>query len=797
MKFFLKNRFKPLAAGIFLCWLSGQVVSAIAQIAVPSPANIKIEFDRDIRPILETSCLRCHGPQKPKSHFRLDDRAAALAGGDENTNDIVPGDSAKSLLIQYVAGQVPDLEMPPVGKGDPLTSQQIGLLRAWIDQGASWSTTNQLPPMELVVAPTMRWFDVSGNKSQFRALTGTKEGFSEGVDKFSVTEQINPNEKVTFEGRALVPEQDYKFKLAVDRTDLGFIHVGFDQWRKYYNNNGGFDPAVVPSGFYSDRDLHVDDGRAWVDFGLELPNWPEIILGYEYQYRRGNESTLDWGNAGGKNIYPATQVVDERTHVIKLNVAKDIGSWHLENDARVEFYTEKNQGAEAGIVFPGDAAPDQFVNTHDDYHHVQGMDTLVIEKSVREGWFLSGGLYYSYLSGSDFFDQSTAFASPAFNFFNTNQLSSQQITLSRRSEMFSLANLFTPMEYLNISVGLQNEWTRESGFGLDVPDLEFGGTVPANSSLDEFKALQNASIRFTKIPFTVLFGDGQFSEDNYSVSQNLGGDEIARETAANNFRYDLKTGFNTSPWRWFELTAQYEHSDSDTDYNPQSDIFNNPFGASLSSPTNGYPAFILGRNIRSDQFETKIVLRPARWLKTTLTYQLSATDYSSKTDPAFDPLLPGLVSSGGFIADGRYDLQTYGISAVVTPFRQWYFSGAFTYSDSRVTTADNGDPSIVPYQGSIYTANVAATYAINEKTGLQLAYVFSSADYAENNAAAGIPAGLNYTHSDVIIGLTRKITKRLSGALHYEYSQYHEPSGGNVNDFHAQGIFAAFVYAWQ
>ena len=65
------------------------------------------------------------GRKNPKSHFRLDNRESALKGGDENTNDIVPGDSSKSLLINYVARQVPDMEMPPVGKGDPLTSQQI------------------------------------------------------------------------------------------------------------------------------------------------------------------------------------------------------------------------------------------------------------------------------------------------------------------------------------------------------------------------------------------------------------------------------------------------------------------------------------------------------------------------------------------------------------------------------------------------------------------------------------------------------------------------------------------------
>ena len=135
---------------------------------LPSPANITTDFDRDIRPVLEDNCLRCHGPQKPKSHFRLDYREGALAGGDNNTNDIVPGDSTNSLLIAYVAYQVPDMEMPPVGRGKQLTSEQISLLRAWIDQGVSWSTTNEPPSSTSVLKPIAGGTEVQGDKGKFR-----------------------------------------------------------------------------------------------------------------------------------------------------------------------------------------------------------------------------------------------------------------------------------------------------------------------------------------------------------------------------------------------------------------------------------------------------------------------------------------------------------------------------------------------------------------------------------------------------------------------------------------------------
>lgn len=104
---------------------------------LPAPTTGSIDFAREIKPLLDAHCVKCHGPEKAKNGFRLDTRAHALAGGDHGV-DIIPGESALSPLVHFVAGLVPDIEMPPKGKGEPLTMAQVGLLRAWIDQGAKW-----------------------------------------------------------------------------------------------------------------------------------------------------------------------------------------------------------------------------------------------------------------------------------------------------------------------------------------------------------------------------------------------------------------------------------------------------------------------------------------------------------------------------------------------------------------------------------------------------------------------------------------------------------------------------------
>src|SRR6185503_16882554 len=100
---------------------------------LPAPATRPVDFARDIQPIFEASCWNCHGPKKQESSLRLDERDDVLKGG-EHGPALVPGKSAESLLVQAVAGAHDEIKMPK--KGDKLTAEQVGLLRAWIDQGA-------------------------------------------------------------------------------------------------------------------------------------------------------------------------------------------------------------------------------------------------------------------------------------------------------------------------------------------------------------------------------------------------------------------------------------------------------------------------------------------------------------------------------------------------------------------------------------------------------------------------------------------------------------------------------------
>lgn len=110
-------------------------------IFLPVCSTLAADFEADVRPILAKNCHKCHGPSKKEGGLALHAKGPAFAGGDSGPA-FLPGKSGQSRLIRYVDGTDPEGNvMPPEGAGNPLSAEQIGVLRAWIDGGAVWPET--------------------------------------------------------------------------------------------------------------------------------------------------------------------------------------------------------------------------------------------------------------------------------------------------------------------------------------------------------------------------------------------------------------------------------------------------------------------------------------------------------------------------------------------------------------------------------------------------------------------------------------------------------------------------------
>lgn len=112
-------------------WLA---CSAAAPAAQPEP---RIDFQRDVWPLLQARCVTCHGPEKQKGKLRLDSREMVMTKGGVSGAAIKPSKPDHSLLYLRAAGLIDGEDaMPP--EGEPLSKAELELLRNWIEQGALW-----------------------------------------------------------------------------------------------------------------------------------------------------------------------------------------------------------------------------------------------------------------------------------------------------------------------------------------------------------------------------------------------------------------------------------------------------------------------------------------------------------------------------------------------------------------------------------------------------------------------------------------------------------------------------------
>ncbi len=129
---------------------------ALGLFVLPLSAADKVDFNKDIRPILSENCLSCHGPDagKRQSGLRLDVSDQSMWKGESGQMAIVPGSPDKSELVRRITSTIADEVMPPPATGKHLTPKQMETLQRWIAEGAEykghWSF---LSPVKATPAP--------------------------------------------------------------------------------------------------------------------------------------------------------------------------------------------------------------------------------------------------------------------------------------------------------------------------------------------------------------------------------------------------------------------------------------------------------------------------------------------------------------------------------------------------------------------------------------------------------------------------------------------------------------------
>ena len=273
--------------------LGGTLLAAVGLQTSGAAAAVNaanVDFAKEIQPILQKSCVECHGPQKAKSSLRLDLKADALKGGDTGAL-LVAGDAGKSLLIQVVEGTHAEISRMPK-KRDPLTPEQIALLRKWIEQGADWPDVAATEDArlkhwafkaparpELPAAKNQRWVRNPVDAFILAKLDGEKLTPSPEADRTSLLRRLSldliglpptPQEVEAF----LADKSPDAYGKQVERL-LASPHYG-ERWARHWLDGARYADS---DGFEKDMTRNVWFYRDWVVNSLnrDLP-YDEFII---------------------------------------------------------------------------------------------------------------------------------------------------------------------------------------------------------------------------------------------------------------------------------------------------------------------------------------------------------------------------------------------------------------------------------------------------------------------------------------------------------------------------------------
>ena len=770
---------------------------AIAWFAGVSPAQCAdADLAIQVRAIFDDACIRCHGAKKPKSGFRLDNRSSALRGGDIGVS-IIPGRVNESALIRYIRHAEEDLEMPPVGKGDKLSEAEIDVVSRWINAGAAWP--ERQTTIHFSASPAIRIVSVAGNERRFREHTGMREGVTGGVSEFSLTSQLDANTRLEVDGHAIAELGDYAIDLDLTRHGVGFIHAGASEWTRFYDNVGGVQPgAALPAPLRAD--LKHKLGRAWMEFGIEPPDGPNVSLDYEYLYQDGAKSMLTWGNSGGIGLAPSFKEINEDIHRLKLDFEHEWKDTKFTDEFRLEFQAFNNEHFMQGDVLNGTASTTSARNRTDQYI---GANTFRVEREIRDGWYATAAYHHSQLRA----DNSLRVESTTGGALATGpQWQANSILTKSQTHAFSISSLLGPWNHLSLAPTFQAEWNRRrSAGGADIGYVFFGPftavPIALTSSRDERITSEALTLRYTGIQSVVVSAEARLRQEEQGIfEQQTGGDtgfdplvtknpSFLQRTDGDGSTQNYHVGLRYSPQPGWAFSTRFRHRFQETGYLNEQLAITVP--AAVGIPVSAFPGFIRWWKQETDEAQARITARIRRGWRANLTYQVMTGNYTIATDSA-----PADPAGGGQIDASSSDAHTISLGSTITPNHRWHLAANASFTDSRTTSAANNVAAVTAWRGQSISTYAHAGFVLNERTDLACTYSFSQADFAQPTAAGRVVAGTDYTLHGLRTGIGRRLGKDMKLRWEYGFNKYHEPTAQGQNDYTAHGIFAALTLPW-
>jgi hypothetical protein len=644
------------------------------------------------------------------------------------------------------------------------------------------------------------WFDVSvggafisGDRAQFMQRRGLRQGAFGGVEDFHWEQDVGKKGLFKIDGRGIFDNHDYSIKLGLEHPDIGYVEAGYREFRTWYDGSGGFFAGNKAWFSLFDDALALDRGEAWFKAGLTLPDLPVFEFKYSHQFRDGRKDSSSWGDVGipgygSRAIVPSFLDIDETRDIFAFDVKHTLAK-KTEFGLGLRYEASSIDDSRNLRRDPGQAT-DRYVTQRD------GADTDLFnvhaftETRFSEEILFTTGYSFTTLDtdisgyrlyGSTY-DPDFAQRLPSPDSFEGLSGGSQL-----NQHVANLNLMFRLTDYLVLVPALRVEkQDTESRSAYDSPAAPFSSfPYAAASDRGLLDVAQSLELRYTGLTNWVIYTRANWLEGSGDLDQrwdNLGTGArvVRRSTDDERFWQKYAVGAHWYPLKGLNFSAEYYRKLHQNHYDHRIDSTPN---ALTSIPSALYPAFLSAQDLTTDDANFRVAWRPLARLSLVGRYDLQLSTIDTQPDS-----LRRIQSS---------EMISHILSGTVswTPLNRLYLqAGLNRVWDKLDTPGDEITAAVQDAKNNYWTVTSALGYALDDKTDVELQYLFYRADNYADNSAFGLPYGASAEEHGITAGLIRRISARIQWTLKYGFFDGRDKTSGQHNDYQTHLVSSSFRY---
>lgn len=640
---------------------------------------------------------------------------------------------------------------------------------------------------------------ITGDEAQFKQehrMSGEAFG---GIEDLHLEQTIGKKGQFSLDAHAILDNDDFDVKLELSQPDVGYIRGGFTEFRSWYDGNGGFFP--VNGQFFPPPipEMHIDRGEAWVEFGLRLPDWPEITIRYSHQFRDGQKDSTYWGDTtltgitnGGsttRKIVPAYRDIDEARDIVSLEMTKTFGNTDFGLGMRYEH--DNNNDAYNLARNPGEANQ-RFITQKESSNLDLFSGHATTETRFSDSLWLTTAYSYTTLS-------SDLSGSRIYGPFYGSSFNDPIATLGTRDEgylalagisdvqqwVINLNLMWLPAKDLTVLTAFRytNEDKQSSSVFLDTTTRTDPLVPMATSSFESVNTFaETLELRYAGIADWLFYAKGDWQEQNGDIHFSTGPDSAIE--SLNLLWQKYTVGLDWYPLQRLNLAGQYYYKALRYDNSSSADHQNLDF---QEWSTNHVNVRLTWRPSIPQSFGTLALVTRYDYTTSSAIGQWTVPD-----NVLLSPEHTTWITNHIFTE-----------SATWSPLARLYLQADFSYildqtktPGANIEVVPGAGPTVLNFQNDYWTVDASVGFLLDDKTDLRVTYSYYRANDYTNNSLAGLPFGADATEHSVTASMSRQLTKQVRLRLQYGYFHYTDGLSGGFNNYEAHSFFSSLAFSF-